>query len=218
MSAPRRNTRVKICGITNTTDLQAAAAAGADAIGVICGVPVDSPRELDADAARELIDLVPPFVTSVLVTMPSTVAEAVALAEEIRPDVVQIHGTLDATELQQLAEDHTVMRAVAVEEEELINTLDGIVDAILLDSPDEEGGGGTGMVHDWDSSRSLVRQLDTPVILAGGLTPENVEEAVKAVSPYGVDVASGVEVASGKDHEAIRRFVTAATAPARGER
>jgi phosphoribosylanthranilate isomerase len=94
-------------------------------------------------------------------------------------------------------------------------------DAVLVDSVDDAGGGGTGETHDWDRTREFADSVDVPVVLAGGLTPENVGEAVETVEPYGVDTASGVEHEGGlKDHDAVRAFVAAArrsAIPAGGE-
>ena len=88
----------------------------------------------------------------------------------------------------------------------------GVADALVLDSTDERGAGGTGETHDWARARAVVADLDTPVLLAGGLTPENVSRAVRTVDPFGVDVSSGIEESGGaKDHDALRRFVDRAT-------
>jgi phosphoribosylanthranilate isomerase len=87
-----------------------------------------------------------------------------------------------------------------------------VVDALLGDSVGEDGGGGTGRTHDWDATREFAESVEAPVVLAGGLTPENVGRAVDAVDPFAVDVASGVEAAPGeKDHAAVREFVANVT-------
>lgn len=205
-------TRVKICGLTRATDTAAAVEAGADAVGFITGVPVDTPREITAEEARDLVATVPPFVTSVVVTMPETPADALDLSEQTGADAIQIHGTLSPGEIEALQKrvDIPVIAAVDVDDPE-IEAYATVADAVLVDSTDEDGGGGTGQTHDWTESREIRAAIETPLILAGGLTPENVSEAVATVDPFGVDTASGVETSGGrKDHDAVRQFATRA--------
>ncbi|MHC3378312.1 phosphoribosylanthranilate isomerase [Haloarcula sp. H-GB5] len=202
-------TRVKICGVTGEEDRDAVVAAGADAVGVIHGVTVDTPREVSEGTAETLVGGVPPFVTSVLVTMPTTVQEAVRRIDRIEPDAVQVHDSLSPAELGAL-DSRITQNIVAVVEagEPAIGDYAAHADALLVDSVDADGGGGTGETHDWERTRDLVDSLDVPVVLAGGLTPENVAEAVETVEPFAVDVASGVESAGGtKDHDTVRRFI-----------
>jgi len=206
-------TRVKICGVTNSEDRDAVVAAGADALGVIHGVPVETPREVGEATASELVAGVPPVVTSVLVTMPTTVQEATKRVDDIEPNVVQIHDGLSPAELGALGRrvSQQIIAVVDAEADDVADYADH-ADALLVDSVDAEGGGGTGETHDWTRTRDIVASLDVPVVLAGGLTPENVAEAVRTVEPFGVDTASGVEQAGGrKDHDAVERFVTNAT-------
>ncbi|WP_224448991.1 phosphoribosylanthranilate isomerase [Haloprofundus salilacus] len=208
-------TRVKLCGFTRAADLRVAAAAGADAVGVITELPerVESPREVVPSRAAELVATTPPFVTTVLVLMPETPERAVELARLVDPDVLQLHSEFTVDELQYIrAEAKTkLVTAIAAEDAkdaERARDLDQVVDAVLLDSVAENGAGGTGETHDWEATAELAKKLCSPVILAGGLTPENVEEAVETADPYGVDVASGVELTGGiKDHDAVREFV-----------
>lgn len=205
-------TRVKICGLTTAADRDAAIRAGADALGFISSVPVDSPREIPPAKASELVAKTPPLVTSVLVTMPETVSEAVELYETVEPDAIQIHGTLSPDQLDSLADriEVPVIAAVDVTEPNISAYADA-ADTLLVDSTRESGGGGTGRTHDWERTRELVRSTETPLILAGGLDSDNVETAIETVEPFGVDTASGVERQGGrKDHEAVRRFVRAA--------
>ncbi|KAB1187805.1 MULTISPECIES: phosphoribosylanthranilate isomerase [Haloferax] len=204
--------RVKVCGVTRSTDLDAVAAAGADAVGAICDVPVDTPREISPERARELFAGAPPFLSTVLVTMPESVEHARELAREVRPDVLQLHADFSADELETLAtEGVRVVPVVDATDIARARAVAPAVDGLLVDTPSESGAGGTGQTHDWDASRALVEAVDVPVILAGGLTPDNVADAVRTVAPDGVDVASGVEASGGvKDHDAVRRFVTEA--------
>ncbi|NLV11976.1 phosphoribosylanthranilate isomerase [Haloarcula argentinensis] len=202
-------TRVKLCGVTDSADRDAVVTAGADAVGVIHGVPVDTPREVDEGTAERLTDGVPPFVTSVLVTMPTTVQEAVRRIDRVEPDAVQVHDGLSPAEVGAL-DNRITQDIVAVVEADApaIEDYATHADALLVDSVDADGGGGTGETHDWERTRDLVDSLDVPIVLAGGLTPENVGEAVETVAPFAVDVASGVESAGGtKDHDAVGRFV-----------
>jgi len=211
-------TRVKICGVTDGADRDAVVAAGADAVGIIHGVPVNTPREVDEETAETLAGGVPPFVTSVLVTMPTTVQEAVRRTDRIEPDAVQVHDGLSPAELGAL-DSRITQDIVAVVEGDApaIEDYASHADALLVDSVDADGGGGTGETHDWERTRDLVDSLDVPVVLAGGLTPENVAEAVETVEPFAVDVASGVESAGGKkDHDAVDRFVRNATRASEG--
>ncbi|MFC6721693.1 phosphoribosylanthranilate isomerase [Halobacteriaceae bacterium SHR40] len=202
------STRVKICGITSAEDRDCAVQAGADAVGFISQVPVDSPREITPEQVSELVAGVPPFVTSVLVTMPDTVEAAVDLGEQTRADAIQIHGTLTPEEIEELQERISIPVIVAVDiDEEAIEAYADAASALLVDSTDADGGGGTGRTHDWGRSRELHESIDSPLILAGGLTPENVAEAVGTVEPFAVDTASGVEQSGGvKDHDAVEQF------------
>lgn len=211
-------TRVKVCGITREADLQVAVDAGTDAVGVITDVPVDTPREVSPERAAALVDAVPPFVTSVLVTMPTQPEETVDLVRDVNPDVLQIHGELSAGDLAYLAAktDAAIVKTVHAADLDAAHRYDDLADALLVDSTDESGAGGTGRTHDWDATHQLRDDVRSPVVLAGGLTPDNVAEAIDVVDPFAVDVASGVEAtgadatAGEKDHDAVRAFVRAA--------
>lgn len=200
-------TRVKICGITTAVDLSVAIRAGADAIGVIADIPVDSPRTVSPEKATELIASVPPFVSSVLVTMPETTDTALALYDRVQPDVMQLHGDVPESVLTTVSAHTTLIRAVAVTDRDAIDVAQDYADALLIDSLDASGAGGTGETHDWERTKQLVDTVDIPVILAGGLTPDNVRAAIETVRPFAVDVASGVEHGDGKDHTKVRQFI-----------
>jgi len=206
-------TRAKVCGLTTEVDLRAAVDAGADAVGFIADVPVDTPREVSVEHAADLAVAAPPFVTTVLVTMPETPERAVELVERVNPDAVQLHGDLPVEDVEYVAENTrvAVLKTVDAEDPEGAR-YDDAADALLVDSVDSEGAGGTGRTHDWDATREFADTVDSPVVLAGGLTPENVAGAAATVEPFAVDVASGVEKTGGeKDHDAVRRFVANAT-------
>lgn len=202
--------RVKLCGMPDADARDAAVAAGADAVGLVCDVPVDTPREIDPERAADLAASTPPFVAATLVTMVDTVAETANLAERVRPDALQVHAA-DPADVATLAGDARASVIAAVDLDADLAAYAETADALLLDSTSEDGAGGTGRTHDWERSRAAVEDLDCPVVLAGGLTPENVAEAVRTVRPYAVDVASGIESAPGeKDPKRMAAFVTAA--------
>ena len=206
-------TRVKICGLTTAADRDVAIEAGAHALGFIVDVAVDTPREIEADLAADLVADVPPLVTTVLVTMPEAVQPAVRLQERVGADAIQVHRSLEPDYVAGLRRrtDAHVIAVVEPDEDDVLAYAEA-ADALLVDTPSAEGGGGTGETHDWIRTANLVTNLDTPVVLAGGLTPENVAAAVEQVKPFAVDTASGVERAGGeKDHDAVREFVREAT-------
>jgi phosphoribosylanthranilate isomerase len=208
-----RSVRVKICGITREEDLAVAVAAGADAVGFLVGVP-SSPRNLTLERAEMLLGQVPIFVDRVVVTAPQSIDELAEICEGLKPTAIQIHGkkNFDASEIRERIKDIRLIKTVYVTEDALneaaIEELKTF-DAVLLDSFTRGQYGGTGRVHDWTISRQIREAVaPLPVILAGGLKPENVKEAVQTVQPYAVDVASGVELRPAvKDHEKIRAFV-----------
>lgn len=205
-------TRVKLCGLTDERDRDAAIAAGADAVGFIVDVAVDTPREISAERASELVDGVPPFVTTVLVTMPDSVEDAVTLADRVGTDAIQVHSTLSPEYVGGLRSrvDGAVIAAVGPDAD--LPAYADAADALLVDSIDDEGGGGTGETQDWERTRDFVADIETPVVLAGGLTPENVRTAVETIDPFAVDTASGIERSGGtKDHDAMAAFVARAT-------
>jgi phosphoribosylanthranilate isomerase len=204
--------RVKLCGMTNADDRDAAVAAGADAVGFIVDVDVDSPREIPAERAATLVDGLPPFVSGVLVTMPGSVQDVLAVQRVVGADVIQIHSTLTPEQIGALRRraDESVVAAVGPDAD--LDAYADAADAVLVDSVDTDGGGGTGRTQDWEQTRAAVADVDVPVVLAGGLTPDNVAEAADVVDPFAVDTASGVESTGGrKDHELMRQFVAAAT-------
>jgi len=208
-----RSVRVKICGITREEDLAVAVAAGADAVGFLVGVP-SSPRNLTLERAERLLRQVPIFVDSVVVTAPQNIKWLVEICERLKPTAIQIHGEkhLAASEIRERIRDTRLIKTIYVKTATLSETTikdSKTFDAILLDSFTKGQLGGTGRVHDWKLSRQIKQAVEpTPVILAGGLKPENVKEAILTVQPYAVDVASGVELRPGiKDPEKIWAFV-----------
>jgi phosphoribosylanthranilate isomerase len=204
---------VKVCGLTREEDLAVAVAAGADAVGFLVGVP-SSPRNLTLERTKTLLKQVPLFVDSVVVTAPKSIEWLLEVCERLKPSTIQIHGKkqLDSLEIHETITSTRLIKTVYVTEdafnEKVIEDLK-MFDAVLMDSFSRGQYGGTGKVHDWILSRQIREAVaPVPVILAGGLKPENVKEAVLAVEPYAVDVASGVEANPGvKDPMKVRAFV-----------
>jgi phosphoribosylanthranilate isomerase len=203
-------TRAKICGIRDPGARDAAVASGADAVGFVVEIP-RSRRSIGREEAKSLIRGLPPFVSSVVVMEPKSAAEAASIALDTGADVLQVNGTLAAEDLSTLRE-MVAARLVATVPAvpgalEEARRIAEVADALLVDS--QEGGklGGTGAVHDWNLSADLVEAVGAPVILAGGLSPENVAEAIRAVGPYAVDVSTGVETEGRKDPAKIAAFL-----------
>ena len=204
---------MKVCGLTREEDLAVAVAAGADAVGFLVGVPY-SPRNLTLERTKTLLKQVPLFVDSVVVTAPKSIEWLLEVCERLKPSAIQIHGKkqLDSLEIHETITSTRLIKTVYVTEdafnEKVIKNLK-MFDAVLMDSFSRGQYGGTGKVHDWILSRQIREAVaPVPVILAGGLKPENVKEAVLAVEPYAVDVASGVEAIPGvKDPKKVRAFV-----------
>lgn len=207
------NVRVKICGLTREKDLAFAVNMGADAVGFLVGVP-ESPRNLTLKRAEKLLSKVPIFIDRVVVTPPKSIEWLLEVNNMLRPSAIQIHGKneLDSKIIQNSIKDTMLIKTIYVTENSLNKKIKEDLktfDAILLDSFNKTQYGGTGKVHDWKLSRQIKKALEPiPVILAGGLTPDNIKEAILTVKPYAVDVASGVESNPGiKDNKKIRTFI-----------
>ncbi|MBI5253119.1 MAG: phosphoribosylanthranilate isomerase [Euryarchaeota archaeon] len=204
--------KVKICGNTNRRDALAAAELGADFVGAIVEVPVDTPRKVTAQEAKEILADFPSPVGRVIVIMPKTIGEAAALYEEIRPEFVQLHGSEDVQFVRELCSliPCKIIKTIHVKDKASIQEAKKFArysDALLLDTPSKQLGG-SGKTHDRQLSRKIVEAVSIPVILAGGLTPENVAESVRIVKPYAVDVSSGVEKKEGKkDYSKVKKFI-----------
>jgi phosphoribosylanthranilate isomerase len=196
-------TRIKICGITRTEDAQAAARAGADAIGLVFYPP--SPRFLSLEWARELRNELAPFVMPVALFVNPTAAEVYTVLERVRPAMLQFHGEETPVFCSQFGVPYIKACRVnpGVDLLEYLRPFSGAA-GWLLDSHVEEYGG-VGERFDW----SLVpAERSHPLILSGGLTRENVREAIRRVRPWAVDVSSGVESAKGiKDAARIAAFI-----------
>ncbi|MBF0612878.1 MAG: phosphoribosylanthranilate isomerase [Magnetococcales bacterium] len=198
--------RVKVCGITSIDDGLAAVEAGADAIGLVFYPP--SPRHVSPQEAAEIVAAMPPFVTVVglFVNMPAL--EIGQIVRHCRLEHIQLHGDESPEECRNLPV--RVIKAVRVASPEDLLGLDRYpVEALLLDAKVKGLYGGSGQRFDWHMIEST--KLPKPVILAGGLEPDNVAQAVSLVRPYAVDVSSGVERAPGiKDFHKMVAFIQAA--------
>jgi phosphoribosylanthranilate isomerase len=198
--------RVKICGLTRKEDLIDAIDAGADAVGFIFGYD-KSPRNLSFDSLTELVPLVPPYVSSVVVTPPSN-PELSRVIGEVRPSFLQLYSADSTREFFP-----NVIETVHVSGEETIlisKERSKMSKGILLDSAgDTKMPGGSGVSHDWAISRKIRDALyPFPVILGGGLNVANIGEALSLVKPFAVDVSSGVELKPGiKDKLKVREFI-----------
>ncbi|MCZ7355705.1 MAG: phosphoribosylanthranilate isomerase [Candidatus Methanoperedens sp.] len=208
--------RVKICGIKTERDLAIAVNAGADAVGFITEVPVDSPRKISLADASRLISKVPLFITPVLVIMPENAEQAVSMVHAAKPGAVQIHNALPLPELKKIRETGVkLIKTIPVSLDadpkllmDLVAELKGTADAVLLDTMQDGRSGGTGLPHDWKISSEVILRAGIPVILAGGLNPQNVKAAVRNARPYAVDTASGVETDGRKDEKKVVDFIS----------
>ncbi|MHC1610494.1 MAG: phosphoribosylanthranilate isomerase [Candidatus Methanospirareceae archaeon] len=204
--------KVKICGVTNAEDAHLVVDSGADMLGMIVDVPVETPRKISIDEAEAISKEIGDSMNIVVVLCPRSVGEVEAVVRRIEPFGVQIHGFESEEFLRSLREalpEVKLIKTVHVAEDGKIHGIipENYVDFILLDTFSARVGG-TGKKHSWGKSRRIVEDSTIPVILSGGLTPDNVAEAIKEVQPYGVDVASGVESSGGrKSKEKVLNFV-----------
>jgi len=201
--------RSKICGITRIEDALAAAEAGADAIGLV--FYAKSPRAVDAQQARAIIAALPPFVTTVGLFVNADRRELGDILDEVPLDLLQFHGDESPEECASYRRPFIkALRVRAGDDIEAQCQLYRQARGILLDTFVPGVPGGTGEAFDW----SLVpAHLSQPIILAGGLTPDNVARAIAQVRPYAVDVSGGVEASRGiKDHLKIEAFIGAVRA------
>lgn len=209
--------RVKICGIRNLDDALAAATLGADALGFHIGLE-GARAPVTEDIASQIIRKLPDSVSGVVVTSISEPQKLILLAQSTGAKILQLYGDVTPDDI------HTVKSAIpAVEIWKVVHVdentpsrvkaYEDAADAIVLDSRNRETGqrGGTGKTHDWSVSRRIVDSISIPVILAGGLNPDNVADAIKTVAPSGVDVNSGITHADGsKDLQKVKKFIASA--------
>lgn len=195
--------RVKICGITNSDDAQAAVELGADALGFVFA---KSSRQVTKEQAKDIIERLPPFVSPVGVFVDEEVATIKGICDFCGIHTVQLHGKEDPLYIRDL-KGYKIIKAFRIkEEDDLVCLSQYKPHAFLLDSYVRGVMGGTGVAFNWEIARQAHNYGN--IILSGGLTPENITAAVRMVRPYAVDVSSGVESSPGKkDEELMRRFI-----------
>lgn len=190
--------RIKFCGTAGLADMQCAVDAGCDAVGFIMGVTHTSSDFVTPAEAARMIRRLPPFVEPVAVTHLRETEDLVGLVKESRCTTLQVQDAVEPCNLDLIRDALPylkIVKAVHVTDESAIGTAkryEPHADALLLDTRTNERIGGTGIPHDWNISATIVANSAVPVILAGGLTPENVGKAIRRVRPYGVDVHTGV--------------------------
>lgn len=201
--------RVKICGITNMADAAAAVAAGADALGFVFHGA--SPRCVLPALVSEISRRLPPFVTRIGVFVDSPLPTVEEIMSYCHLDFAQLHGGEDAAFCAALYP--RAIKSLRVGRDDVLAALPRFtVAAFVLDTYRPGLAGGTGATFDWSIARQAAA-FDCPIILSGGLHPDNVAEAIAAAQPFAVDVASGVEASPGqKDHAKLRAFIAAAKA------
>ena len=195
--------KVKICGMTNLKDVKVAVDGGVDAVGFI--FYKKRPRSVTMQAVRKIVLELPPFVDSVGVFVNETAEQINKIADRCNLDRVQLHGNESPTFCKKIR--RRVIKAIRVKDIQSLKKLsDYPVSSFLLDTFSEDQYGGTGRVFDWNLAYPAKKY--GPIILAGGLTPINVHQAIQRVQPYGVAVCSGVESQPGiKDHKKIQVFL-----------
>jgi phosphoribosylanthranilate isomerase len=209
-------TWIKICGTTNLVDALAAAQAGVDALGFIFA---ESPRRVEPQVAGEIAQELPPNLEKIGVFVNESPEYVLQVAKEAALTGVQLHGDESPDYIKTLVSilhiPLKIIKAIPAEQGKAgapaqYGAQEELVDAFMVDSGTRSQRGGTGKVFDWLRASDLILglQATTPVIIAGGLTPENVSSAVCLFRPFGVDVVTGVEREPGhKDHEKVRRFI-----------
>ena len=199
--------KAKICGITNQDDAMKATYAGAWALGFV--FYKKSPRFISPSRARKIIDELPPFVTPVGVFVNQNEGAVKQICRFTGITTLQFHGYEEPSYFKRL-HDYKLIKAFQVDDMfnfEVVTKYK--VDAYLFDTYQENTFGGTGKTFNWNLLKD--KKFDKPVILSGGLTPDNVQEALGAFTPYAVDVSSGVEKSPGiKDHQLVKSFLHSA--------
>jgi len=197
--------RIKVCGITNREDALAACELGADALGFI--FYNGSKRYVEPEKAKAIVSELPPFISTVGVFVNQDVPEIESVVETVGIDTVQLHGDESADFCSKIP--LRVIKAVRVKEFVDADAVELYpVQAILFDKHADDMYGGTGKSFDWSALSGI--HISKHIILSGGLTDENVSEAIETVRPYAVDVSSGVEDSPGKkNHMKIRNFIEA---------
>ena len=204
--------RIKFCGTASLADMQCAVDAGCDAMGFIMGVTHKSSDFVTEAEAAKMIRRLPPFVEPVAVTHLRGTEDLIRLVKESRCTTLQVQNTVEPAELDLIRDALScirIIKAVHVMDRSAIaaaRRYEPYADALILDTRTDEKIGGTGIPHDWNISAEIVAGSEIPVILAGGLTPENVGAAIRKVRPYAVDVHTGVKVDGVRNPERTLAF------------
>ena len=208
---------IKVCGIRSVEEAAGAVDAGATAIGVLVGVAESVPDRVTPDVGKKIAASVPGGVTTVMVTHLTDPEEVADIAGYMKVRAVQVHGDMDVRGIRTLRSflpGVLIIKTIHVTGDESAfraREFAAAADMLLLDTAAGGKIGGTGVTHDWSVSAEIVESSRVPVILAGGLNPENVAAAIEQVKPHGVDANSGLEHGDGsKDFEKIKAFVAAA--------
>jgi phosphoribosylanthranilate isomerase len=199
--------RIKICGITNREDAEVAVAAGADALGFI--LYEKSRRFIPIEEAIRIVEALPPFMQTVAVTVNATREFTNLGWRKLLKNfgAAQLHGGESPVHVKAVGKYLPVIKVFGADQAAAIVPGDYAVSAFLLDTASKEYGG-TGQVFDWELAIQFKKRTSKPLILSGGLNPENVAKAIETVQPYAVDVSSGVEASPGKkDHAKLRDFI-----------
>ncbi len=198
-------TKVKICGITNKTDALGASALGVDMLGFI--FYKDSKRYVEPRVAEDIVNELPQSVKRVGVFVNEDRARVLEIAQDVSLDILQFHGDETPEYCRSFRGSYKVIKAFRLKDKEglkKVNEYD--VDFYLFDTLKSGLPGGTGEVFNWELLKDF--EVLKPVILSGGLTPQNIQAAIKEVSPYAVDVSTGVEKSPGrKDQELMKKFI-----------
>ena len=207
--------RIKICCISSREEAQVAVQMGADALGLVGPMP-SGPGTLEDEAIAEIIPAVPPPVATFLLTSETTAKSIIAHHRRVHTTTIQLVDALTKgtyAEIQSALPGVTLVQVIHVIDEESLKeaiTVGGEVDALLLDSgnpnlPVKELGG-TGRIHNWELSRTIVESVTIPVFLAGGIKIENVRKAYETVKPFGIDLCSGVRTNGLLDPNKLEAF------------
>lgn len=230
-----RGPRIKICGITSRRDIELCTQIGVDALGFLVGhetLGLDGSvqgHRLSIERAKALVGAAPNQISSVLLIHQTSAEDMLALCRAILPDVIQVQKEVAPETLQEIRDNLPRIKIIKTFHVTPESTSDQVVsavaafrrsvaiDGVLLDSrrsASHHQTGGTGVTHDWSISEAVVRAFpDLQIVLAGGLRPQNLTEAISAVRPYAVDIMTGAESARGiKDYEAIRSIVSVVAA------
>ncbi|WP_460978767.1 phosphoribosylanthranilate isomerase [Spirosoma knui] len=212
-------TRLKICCISSADEAKLAIRYGADALGLVGRMP-SGPGVIADDLAAQVVQATPPPVATFMLTSETTVADIIAHQQRVGANTIQL---VDAVPAQTYSELRNALPAVKLVQvihvidernvDEALQAVQNGADALLLDSGNPNLAvkelGGTGRVHNWLISRQIVEQAPVPVFLAGGLSLQNVREAIDTVGPYGLDICSGVRTNGQLDEQKLAAFVNA---------